>query len=152
RRHEREAMPPEPTDPAREVVWSDLRPVLDAALDRLPEKYRAQLFLCFLEGKTQEEAARLHCWPRATSASRVHRGRARLRALRVRRGVALSAAGLAVALAQGSASAAVPTTLVRSTVGHAAQVAAGVPAGGTVPASIDALVTGVMRTMKTTKI
>src|SRR6516165_11293864 len=33
RRHEREAIPPQSTDPARDVVWRDLRPVLDAALD-----------------------------------------------------------------------------------------------------------------------
>src|SRR6516165_257259 len=33
RRHEREALTPEFPDPARDVVWRDLRPVLDAALD-----------------------------------------------------------------------------------------------------------------------
>src|SRR4051812_36640436 len=56
RRHEREGGAPRPTDPARDVIWRDLRPVLDAALDRLPEKYRAPLVLCYLEGKTQQEA------------------------------------------------------------------------------------------------
>jgi RNA polymerase sigma factor (sigma-70 family) len=152
RRHEREAMVPEPTDPARDVLWRDLRPVLDAALDRLPEKYRVPLVLCYLEGRTQQEAARLLGWQLGTLATRVLRGRARLRSLLTRRGVALSVAGLTVALERGPALAEVPAALVRSTVGHAACVAAGSSAAGTVPVSIQVLVTGVLHTMRYAKI
>src|SRR5262249_51213776 len=43
RRHERQATPPEPADPAPGLAWRDLRPVLDAELDRLPGKYRTPL-------------------------------------------------------------------------------------------------------------
>ncbi|MFO0965529.1 MAG: RNA polymerase sigma factor [Gemmataceae bacterium] len=138
RRHEREAMLPEPTDPAGDVLWRDLRPVLDAALDRLPEKYRAPLVLCDVEGKTQQEAARLLGWRLGTLATRVLRGRARLRSLLTRRGVTLSVAGLTVALGRVAAEA--PAALVRSTVGHAAGVDAGAAAAGAVPVSIQALV------------
>ena len=37
--------------------WSDLMPVLDQELRRLPEKYRLPVILCDLEGKTQKKAA-----------------------------------------------------------------------------------------------
>ena len=67
-------MPPEPTDPARDVLWRDLRPVLDAALDRLPERYRLPLVLCYLEGRTQRRqpdcsALRWARWPRTSCAA-----------------------------------------------------------------------------------
>src|SRR5262249_12586006 len=35
-------------------AWADLRPVLDQELDRLPDKYRAVIVLCDLEGKTRK--------------------------------------------------------------------------------------------------
>jgi RNA polymerase sigma factor (sigma-70 family) len=152
RRHEREAIPSESTDPARDVLWRDLRAVLDAALDHLPRQYRAPLVLCYLESKTQQEAARLLGWRLGTLATRLRRGLARLRALLARRGVALSGAGLTAALVQGSASAGLPAPLVCSTSAHAVAVAAGPATAGTVPVSIQVLVTGVLRTMKLAKI
>jgi RNA polymerase sigma factor (sigma-70 family) len=45
-------------DPHEEVERRDTRRVLHAALGQLPEKYRAPVVLCYLEGKTNEEAAR----------------------------------------------------------------------------------------------
>jgi uncharacterized protein (TIGR03067 family) len=53
---------------------------------------------------------------------------------------------------QGSASAAVAPALVRSTVGHAVAVVAGSAADGAVPVSIQVLVSGVLRNMKSAKI
>ena len=47
---------PEPEDPAARDVWSDLRPLLDSELDRLPDKYRDAVVLCDLKGKTRKEA------------------------------------------------------------------------------------------------
>ena len=40
----------EPTD---DLIWRDLRPVLDEEIDRLPEKYRAPIVLCYLQGHTR---------------------------------------------------------------------------------------------------
>ena len=52
-----------------EIERRDLRCLLDEALEQLPEKYRAPVVLCYLEGKTNEEAARQLGWP-AGSISR----------------------------------------------------------------------------------
>jgi RNA polymerase sigma factor (sigma-70 family) len=55
---------------------------------RLPERYRAPIVLCYLEGLTHDQAAaRLRC-PVGTVRSRLARGRDRLRARLTRRGVA----------------------------------------------------------------
>jgi RNA polymerase sigma factor (sigma-70 family) len=61
RRHEARAsvcrtMPPD------DVSWGEVRAVLDAELAALPEKWRLPLVLCFLEGRTQDEAAAQLGW------------------------------------------------------------------------------------------
>jgi RND family efflux transporter MFP subunit len=67
--------------------WKDLWPAVDEELGRLPERYRAAAILCYLEGKTVEEAAgQLGC-PRGTVASRLARARDRLRTRLARRGL-----------------------------------------------------------------
>src|SRR5262249_13567622 len=45
------------TESQDEVIWRDLRPVLHQEVNRLPERYRLPFVLCYLEGKTNEEAA-----------------------------------------------------------------------------------------------
>jgi RNA polymerase sigma factor (sigma-70 family) len=45
-------------DPCTEAIHRELAEKLDSALRRLPKKYRAPLVLCYLEGKTHQEAAR----------------------------------------------------------------------------------------------
>jgi RNA polymerase sigma factor (sigma-70 family) len=70
---------------------AELRELLDEEVGRLPEKYRAAVVLCYLEGLTNEEAAdRLGC-PRGTVVSRLSRAREQLRRRLLRRGVDLSA-------------------------------------------------------------
>ena len=76
---EREAafMSPVGTEPDR--TWDDLREQLDAELQRLPECYRAPLVMCYLEGKTNVEAARLLGWPPGSMSARLNRARELLR-------------------------------------------------------------------------
>ncbi|MBM3983894.1 MAG: RNA polymerase sigma factor, partial [Planctomycetes bacterium] len=81
-----------PAPPGPDPDWNDLRPVLDDEIARLPEKFRAPFVLCYLEGRTNEEAAEVLGCPKGTVLSRLARGRERLRARLARRGVALGAA------------------------------------------------------------
>jgi RNA polymerase sigma factor (sigma-70 family) len=72
----------------------DIRDLLDQEIQRLPEKYRKPLVLCYLQGRTNEEAAQSLGLPKGTIQSRIARGRDRLRRQLERRGVGLSASAL----------------------------------------------------------
>ncbi|MBY0522249.1 MAG: sigma-70 family RNA polymerase sigma factor [Gemmataceae bacterium] len=103
------------TDPVDRTSWNEVRTVLDEELNQLPAKDRAPLVLCYLKGRTNDEAAReLHC-PVGSMSWRLSQAREKLRVRLARRGVALSAAALATLLAKNAASASVPAALVRST-------------------------------------
>jgi RNA polymerase sigma factor (sigma-70 family) len=130
-------------EPSDEAVWRDLRPALDEEVGRLPARYRAAVVLCYLEGKTYEEAAALLGCPKGTLAARLSRARERLRGRLVGRGVVLSAAALGVALAE--APAAVPAPLRTATL-RAALPSAAVPAGA------EALAREVMHAMRVAKV
>jgi WD40 repeat protein len=99
--------------------------MLDQALARLPEQYRAAVVLCSLEGKTQEEAARQLGCPLGTVGSRLARGRELLRKQLAAGGVPFSAAALATFLAAGAAPAAVPAAVLRGAARAALQAAVG---------------------------
>ncbi len=116
RRRERKAAAPRAADPSAESVWRDLRPVLDAEILRLPDRYRLPLVLCCLQEKTHEQAARELGCPRGSVAGRLARARELLRARLVRRGVTLSAAALSALFIEKAAHAAAPAALIGATV------------------------------------
>jgi RNA polymerase sigma factor (sigma-70 family) len=133
--------------------WRDLQPLLDQALNGLPENYRLAILRCDLEGKAIKEAAQQLGWPQGTLAGRLARGRKLLARRLVSRGVVLSAGALAAVLSQHVASAAVPTSLMSSTVKAAAMIAAGQAAiAGVVPAPVASLMEGVIKSMMLTKL
>ncbi len=104
------------TDPARDVTWQEVRQVVDAELQRLPDGLRSAVILCYLEGHTHEEAARQLGWSKGTLRRRLDRGRELLRRRLLARGLAPAAALTATLFADGSASAAVPAKLAEMTV------------------------------------
>src|SRR5262249_38713038 len=128
-----QATDPPAADTTDEVIWRDLRPVLDEEVSRLPTRYRVPFVLCYLDGLTNAEAAqRLGC-SRGTVATWLARARERLRGRLARRGLALSAGTFAAVLSGNSASAAVPRALAASTARAAVLTAPGaLPAAGLV--------------------
>lgn len=75
--------------------------LLDEEIHRLPEKYRLPVLLCYLQGESQEEAARhLNC-PVGTLKVRLWRARQLLRRRLQRRGLALSVLFLAMHAGRG---------------------------------------------------
>ena len=91
RRRERELIPGAKSTGAwtHDPAPDDVRPVIDEELARLPEKYRAPVLLCDLEGQSIDEAASLLAWPRGTVGTRLAKARAILKSRLVRRGLGL---------------------------------------------------------------
>jgi RNA polymerase sigma factor (sigma-70 family) len=102
--------------------------VLAEELQRLPEKYRAPLISCYLQGKTHEQTARELRRPPGSISRHLARGRELLRGRMARRGACLST-GLLVTLLADKASAAVLPSLVLPTVTAALEYSAGAAVG-----------------------
>jgi RNA polymerase sigma factor (sigma-70 family) len=144
-------LPEAPVAPKEDPGVHDLKAVLDQELYRLPAKYRAAVVLCYLQGKTTEEAAgQLGC-ARGTVLSRLARARARLRPRLARRGLALSSATVATLLAR-AAHAAVPQRLQESILRAALACADGKLAESGISLRVAALSKGVFQTMLWTKL
>jgi hypothetical protein len=136
---------------AEDAAGRELRSLLDAELNRLPEKYRRPFVLCHLEGMTNEEAARRLGCPKGTVLSRLSRARERLRRGLERRGVSVTAGALTALLAE-NATAAVPVALFDTTLASALVFASGqAVAAGTLSAPAVAIAEGVLKTMQLAK-
>ncbi len=143
-------LPPEvePIAPTEDdLLWRDLRPVLDAEVQKLGEKYRSAFVLCYLQGLTHgEAAARLGC-PEGTIHSRLSTAKEHLRRGLERRGVTLSGTGMALEFATRQIGAPPAVHLIQHTL-TAAFSMAGSPLGGTVAkSSVVSLTKGVLFTM-----
>ncbi|MBA4066904.1 MAG: hypothetical protein C0501_25000 [Isosphaera sp.] len=130
-------------EPARD---DDLRLLLDRELNRLPDKYRAPIVLCDLEGRTFKDAARELGWPEGTLSGRLSRARKMLADRLTRAGAVLSAGPVVLGIGEAATAGGVPTRLVASTVTAGWQLAGGQTMTGLTPAAA-ALTQEVLRTM-----
>jgi RNA polymerase sigma factor (sigma-70 family) len=138
-----------PDLPARESPDDpDLRAVIDEELARLPEKYRAAVVLCELEGLSRRDAAARLQVPEGTLSSRLAHARKVLAGRLARRGVTASAAAVGAALSRDAAATGLSAALEQATVRAAARLAV----GGAVPpdlvsSRVSSLTDGVMKAM-----
>jgi RNA polymerase sigma factor (sigma-70 family) len=135
RRRRAEARKPAPfATEAADLSWREACAILHEELNRLPDTYRVPLLLCYIEGRTRDDAAKQLGVKADVIRGRLERGRDRLRARLTRRGVTLSAGLLAAIANPATAGAPPPASLVRSTLDAAC--------AGSASASITRLVKG----------
>jgi RNA polymerase sigma factor (sigma-70 family) len=146
-----DTMPEPPASTPPEDLWSDVRPVIDEELARLPERLRLPVVLCDLEGRPQRQVAKNLDLPPATLATRLASARRLLAGRLARRGVALSGGALASVLT-GNASAAVSPRLADGLARAAEAVCAGSGVGSLVSAQAIQLSEGVVRMMLLAKL
>jgi RNA polymerase sigma factor (sigma-70 family) len=139
---------PEPAAPTFADDSKDLRRVIDEELARLPEKYRAAVVLCDLEGLPRAEAASRMKIPEGTLSSRLAYARKVLANRLTRRGITSTTGGISALLAGEATGSNLPNELVYLT----ARVATRVTSGGVYPhdlvsPSVSHLTEGVMKIM-----
>ncbi len=113
-----------------DLSWREACAVLHEELDQLPDKYRLPLLLCYLDGKSRDEAAHQLGCTFDVLRGRLDRGREQLRLRLTKRGVTFSAGLLAVL--HGSAG-------VKGLSGGLVQTTVAVITSGRIPASVAAL-------------
>ncbi len=152
-RRQREVRAPAPKDAASEVSWREMQMLLDEELAQLPQRYRTPLILCYLDGKTRDEAAGRLGLSVGSLHGRLERGRNLLRLRLAQRGLTLSAALFATALGESVAHAALTPTLVVSSTKAALLFAAGRPLPeSAVGTQVVTLTQGVLKSMFLTKL
>jgi cytochrome c peroxidase len=131
-----------------DLTWREMQAILHEELAGLSERYRVPLVVCYLQGKTQDEAAAQLGLAKSTLKERLERGRSLLRTRLVRRGLGPAAVLLATAWPSASASAYLPATLVSSTIKAASLCAAGQAAApAAISSKIAALTEGMLKPM-----
>src|SRR5262245_25491676 len=56
------------------MTWEEIEPILDEELDGMPDALRGPMVLCYLEGKTRDEAAQQLGWSVRTLMRRLEKG------------------------------------------------------------------------------
>src|SRR5262249_28556377 len=130
-----------------EVPTDDLLALLDEEVNRLPEKYRAAVILCELQGRPRREAAQTLKIAEGTRSSRLTTARATRPERLGRRGVVLSTGAYAAALSSSAATASVSGPLILSTLNAATAMVSGGKAAGIVSAKVLTLKDGVLKAM-----
>jgi len=128
RAREQEALAMNTLGPDSHSDWTQLRPLLDEALDRLPAADRDALLLRFFEQRSLREVGEALGFGEDAARKRVARGLEKLRRLLARRGVTTTASALSLAITAnavqmapaGLAASIAPASIVAGTTAAAA--------------------------------
>jgi uncharacterized protein (TIGR03435 family) len=132
-----------PSQPTNEEAWTQIAPLLDAAMLRLGEKDRNAIVLRFFENKNLREVGAALGASEDSARVRISRALEKLRKFFTKRGVMLSAAVIATAVSANSIQAA--------PAGLAATISAAAVKSSAVAASTLTLVKGALKLMAWTK-
>jgi RNA polymerase sigma factor (sigma-70 family) len=152
RAHEAAAPVRTPAEPLAEMTVAEAQGIVDQELAGLPDKFRAPLVLCCLEGLARDEAARQLGCTASVVKSRLEQARELLRRRLGRRGLTLPAALLSLGMLGTAAQAAIPPTLAAATAKAVALVAAGTTATSVVSPQVVSLSEGVLKSMWLAKV
>src|SRR5262249_48338211 len=108
-----------------DLTWREAQQVLHEELTGIAARDRGPLVTCYLEGKTQDEAAGQLGLAKRTLKEGLERGGSLLRARLVRRGLGPAAVLLAAAWPSATASASLPAVLASATIKAVSLCAAG---------------------------
>jgi RNA polymerase sigma factor (sigma-70 family) len=135
-----------------ESEWArtDPCPELHEEINRLPERYRLPLVLCYLEGLTHDQAAQQLGWPLGTVESRLARARDRLRKRLTHRGAMPGVALVGIRSLADAARTAVSPGWIEATARSATQFAGGRAVATVASANVAFLTRGTLKTMALT--
>ena len=113
--------------PEESAVRREWETLLDEELNRLPDRHRLPIILCYLQGKTYTEAAQHLDWPVGTVATRLTQARDKLHQRLTSRGVTLAVSAFTSTALVNSASANVTEVVMARTLQAGLEVAIGEP-------------------------
>jgi RNA polymerase sigma factor (sigma-70 family) len=135
-----------------EIPWPAVQQLIHAELSGLAECYRAPLVLCYLQGRTQDEAAIHLGVSKATLKKRLERGRTLLRLRLVRRGLGPAALVAVAAWPAATFAARLPPVLASTTVKAATAIVVGQTTAGLVSGQVTLLMRNGLKAMLVAKI
>lgn len=136
--------------PTAHNAWDDLAPLLDDAMDELEEPSRTALVLRYFEGLTLKQVAHRLNISHDAARQRVSRAVAQLRDRFARRGIKITAIGLATVIGANAVHAA-PAALTASTVALATAMATATTATAATISTTTTLTKGALTIMAWTK-